>query len=481
MDFRLTSLTILIVACCQTGLCAAASPPAVVVEVRASQDPPALALPIAADAAVLAAMHVKSEIVLTLPQALERALAGHPRLAAQQQEAFAAQARMYQGGLKPNPEIEAEISEFLGTAEMRFLRSATTGVGISQLIERGGKRCARIAVAESEGLVAEAELQQARLEIMQETAAAYLDALAAQARLEQARQLQALARQVYDLVGLRVAGGKSAQLELTRVELEQARAVLQGEQAQRELQAALSRLARLWGAEAAEFSAVAGELALPAQPPALAELEQLLPQAPEVRRWEAQEQLRLAQRDLACAQGVPDLTVSGGVERFEETDSFGLRLGVSIPWPVRDRNEGAVAEAQHYAAQARELRAAELRSKQQQLAAAHATLSSAFELANSIELTIIPAAEDAFELTQLGYQHGKFTLLDVLDAQRVLIEARTQQQEAVIDYHLAAVELERIVAQPLAGAGLQPAGSASAISTPDLATPTTGPQEHSNE
>ena len=44
-----------------------------------------------------------------------------------------------------------------------------------------------------------------------------------------------------------------------------------------------------------------------------------------------------------------------------------------------------------------------------------------------------------------GYRQGKFSLLDVLDAQRTLFEAKGQYIEALATYHKAVAEAERLL------------------------------------
>ncbi len=387
---------------------------------------------------------------LSLAEALTRAIDDNPELAAFDYEQRAAQARRVQAGLLPNPEIQAEVSEFMGTAEMRFLRSAVTSVGVSQLVERSCKRLARCAVAEREGGVAQAELERARLDLMLAVTEAYSVALVAQQRLALSQRLERLLQQVYDLVALRVEGGKAARLELTRTEIELLNTRLERENRERELGAAMASLAAFWEGEPAEFTHVEGRLELPSEVPGVQQLQALLDQTPDAQRWDAEAELRQARLNLAAAEARPDFTISGGLARFEETDSFGFNLGISFPLRRHNRNEGSIMEAQEYLNQVDSLREADLRRQRQALTEDYARLSAAHELATAIESELLPAARESFELTELGYRYGKFTLLDVLDSQRVLIEARSAQLNALAEYQLASVRLERLVAMPLA-------------------------------
>ncbi|MCC7478893.1 TolC family protein [bacterium] len=408
------------------------------------------------DAAALLALDYSFDgPALSLDEAVSRVLEGNPELEALEYEQRAAYGRKVQAGLLPNPEFSAELSEFMGTAEMRFLRSAVSGVGISQLIEHSCKRIARCDLAEREGQLALAELERRRLDILLEVSEAYYAALIAQQRLALAAKLEGLLTQVQEVVALKVEGGKAARLELTRSELELRNTALQRQQRERELDAAMLRLSSLWGGQGGEFSHVAGALLLPEEVPASEQLQALLDQSPDALLWDAEKELRSARLALASAEARKDYTISGGLARYEETDSFGFSLGISFPLKRRNRNEGAILEAQEYLNQVESLRQADLRRQYQALTEQYARLANAHELARSIEQDILPVALESFELTQLGYRYGKFTLLDALDAQRVLIEAQAQHLEALAEYQLASVQIERLIASPL-GDALQP-------------------------
>jgi outer membrane protein, heavy metal efflux system len=412
-------------------------------QLRTQYDVP---LPSAIDAEQLS--QTPSGPCIALDECLRLALEANPGLAALQKEIWAADARNWQGSLKPNPEISAEISDFLGTAETRFFRGAVTGLGVSQLIERGRKRCARMQVAFEEGEVARAEIERLRLDIMLNVSRAYFAALAAQERLRVALELEQLDQQVHDVVALKVEAGKAARLELSRVDIDLAAARLAREQVERELATACKALALLWGETDPQFVSVVGELLLPVESPDQARLREKLLSNPDIALWDKELELRVAERDLAHAEGVPDLTVNGGLERFEGTDSFGFKIGVSMPLPLRNRNEGRIAETERYIEQVEDLRAAAALEAQQQLGEVCETMANALTRARALQDELLPAAQEVYELTSYGYRYGKFGMLEVLDSKRTLIEARSQFAEALAEYYLAGTLLERLIAQP---------------------------------
>ena len=96
-------------------------------------------------------------------------------------------------GYRPNPSIVAETENIAGSGQYRGLRSAETTAGLALPIELGGKRSARIAVADALGnrarigtVLAEADLRLAVTQL-------YIQAASAERRLVTAREQAGIA------------------------------------------------------------------------------------------------------------------------------------------------------------------------------------------------------------------------------------------------------------------------------------------------
>src|SRR6266446_1439128 len=85
------------------------------------------------------AASAQSQPPLTLPQALQRALAANPRLTQADREIGMAAGRRVQAAAIPNPEVSFELDNALGSGDLRGLTAAETTLQLSQLIELGGK------------------------------------------------------------------------------------------------------------------------------------------------------------------------------------------------------------------------------------------------------------------------------------------------------------------------------------------------------
>ena len=388
--------------------------------------------------------------VLVLRQALALALVRSPELASASLDVRAAEARVLQAGLLPNPEAELEIEEFGGKGERRGFQGAETTLALGQLVELGHKRRRRVRVAALEGELAGWDYEATRLDVLTATAKGFVDVLAAQRQVALRRELVKLSEQVLRNVAERVEAGRVPPLEGLKAKLAVAISRVDLEKAARALEAARKSLAARWQSTSPAFERVGGELAVAARIPPAERLAERLAESPELARWPAELRQRQAQVALAKAEGVSDVTVGGGVAYFKETDDAAFLLSLSFDLPVFDRNQGGIREAEIEAAKAEQERRAALATAHAALAEAHRELATAAAESHALQTEILPTAQAAFDAAMEGFRQGKSDYLDVLDAQRALFEARQEQIEALAAYHRAVADVERLVGRPLA-------------------------------
>jgi cobalt-zinc-cadmium efflux system outer membrane protein len=344
-----------------------------------------------------------------------------------------------QAGIVPNPEISTSVEDTQNKA------TRTTTIQLSQRIELGGKRAARIASAERGRDVATADLAAKRLDVRASVTGAFFDVLVAQERIEQAEDLLGLARRVSLAASRRVSAGKISPVEETKARVAEASAQVELNQAQRELAIARKRLAASWGSSNPRFTRAEGRTDLL---PALLGSEEIgrrLSASPALLRayHEADRFSALAQ--LERARRVPDLTVILGSKMAEELGRSQTVVGVSIPFPLFDRNQGNVHEALRRADKARdELRATEVRLRAD-VTENEERLKALVVEAETLQGEIVPGARSAYEAASKGFELGKFSFLEVLDAQRTFFQARAQYLRSLSDAHRTAAELERVL------------------------------------
>ena len=380
---------------------------------------------------------VPSTSVLTLDQALRTAFAGNPELAAAQWEIGIAEGDRRQAGLIPNPEVSWE-------AEDTRRDSRTTTVSISQPIELGGKRGARIDVASRAQDAAGIELERRRNALRADVIQAYSATQTAQQRLQLSRQSQALAEHGLRVAQGRIQAGKSSPVEGTRAQVQLSEVRLELSRAERDQANAYQQLAQVMGAPLpTQITVQPASHGMPVAPPPTRLLERLNETA-ELRLATLQIDQREASLGLERAQRIPDLTVSVGSQYSEMERERVNVVGLSMPIPLFNRNQGNVLAAARRADQARDLRnATELRLRTE-IQTTLAQWQTASGEVKAFDQTILPAAQSAVDSATRGFEMGKFGFLDVLDAQRTLIGARTQYIQAVAEATDARVRIERI-------------------------------------
>ncbi len=374
---------------------------------------------------------------LTLESALQTAFANNPDMAAAQWEIDIAQGGRQQAGLIPNPVASWD-------AEDTRRNSRTTTVKLSQTLELGGKRGARIDVATRAQEAAALTLEQRRNGLRADVIDGYYGALRAQERLDLAQRSLALAERGLVVANGRVTAGKSSPVEATRAQVQLSELRLEFNRAQMGLTDAYRRLAASTGAASTDFQAVATQAQAAPELPPTAQLLGRLEQTVELRLAELQIVQGEAALGLEKAQRIPDLDVSIGSQYDASVRERVNVVGVSMPIPLFNRNQGNVLAASRRADQARDLRnAAELRLRTETRQALDLWQTANTEV-RSFNQQILPAAQSAVDSATRGFEMGKFNFLDVLDAQRTLIAARTQYLAATAQATEAWVRIERI-------------------------------------
>lgn len=386
---------------------------------------------------------------LSLPDALALALLHNPRLLAFSWELRAREAEALQAGLWPNPQLDAELENFGGSGIASGIDGAEATLSLSQLVELGGKRSKRLEVASLHRDLAAWDYEGARIDVLTETTEAFVAVLAAQEQLVLAEELREVAERVLNSVQRRVAAGATSAVEKNRARVAVETARVDRDRQVRNLSVARQRLTAQWGGLEPSFDSVAAKLEELRPLPPLAALVETIDQNPALARWTTELTRRRAEKELAGAGRVPDLSVGAGLRHFGETGDVGAIVGISLPLPTLDRKQGAIAAAQSRIVQAEHARRSVATDVRTQMQAAHAEALSSFEEATSLRDRAIPEAEAAFELAEQFYSRGRMPLTDVLDTERTLFELRVRYVDALLRYHTAATRVERLAGAPL--------------------------------
>lgn len=385
------------------------------------------------------------EAPLRLSEALARAAGRNPGLLPHAYDERAADARLEQAGLRPNPTLEFEAENFAGTGVRQGVRSLEATVQASQTIERGGKREKRMAVASRERTTAAKEYAVRRNEVLAATAVAFVQTLVAQQRVILAEEPLKLAREIATAAEERVRAGAASPVESARARA--AIATAQGElaRAHSDRAAARARLAATWGGALTEVSVVAGALTLPDALPAESVLFDKLGGHPRLAWQEAVIASRRAALDWEKGQTAQDITVGGGLRFFREGSDAGLVAGVSVPLPTRNRNQGNIRAARENLAGAEQTVHAIEAELRVELSAAWLEVSAAHAAVQNLRRDALPATTEAHAVVRRAYVEGQLPMIDVLDAQRALMSLRRELLELEASFAVAHARAEALV------------------------------------
>ena len=386
--------------------------------------------------------------VMTLTKALSLALVHNPELKVFAWEVRAAEARALQVGLWPNPEIGINIENVAGTNGISGLDGRTTTLQLGQLLELGGKRAKRTTVASLEKEISQWDYEAKRLEVFSAVVKAFVEALAAQERLSLAEDMGKLSGELVETVSQRVEAGKDSPVEKAKAGVVLSNARIRRQQALKNLEFSYKQLAATWGSTSPRFKKVSGVLSV-TPVPAIEELSALLEWNPSIVRSSLAVDRQKAALELEKAKVISDVTLSGGVRRFEQTDDGAMVFGFAMPIPLLNRNQGGRLEATHNLAKAREEDRAVRVGLGIELAAAYQALSSAHAEVSELDANVLQDAQSLFEASREGYSQGKLDYLDLLDAQRTLFEVRERYIEAIRSYHLAKADVDRLIKRDL--------------------------------
>lgn len=377
---------------------------------------------------------------VVLSEAIRLAIEANPELSSARREVEAAEAARIQAGVFQNPSLIVEVED-----QRRDTR--TTTVLLNQPFELGGKRSARMEAADRAIDVARAQRDGREAEVRANVAVAFFATLISQDRVRLAQASLDLARSGSQTAGKRVIAGKVSPVEETKAKVAEANVRLELIQAQGELQTNLQQLRAVTGGTSSIAAVDGNALEIPNPLPDRA-VEQRIVESPALRQSRSEVRRLGALADLEKAKRIPDISLNAGMKRDRETGRDMAVVGLSVPLPIFDTNRGNVLEALHRQDKAEDdARALELRLRAEVGAARQRFLSATGEVA-VLQEDILPGAQSAFDAASKGFELGKFSYLDALDAQRTLLQARVQYLRSLADAHRAAADLDRLLGGP---------------------------------
>ncbi len=376
---------------------------------------------------------------LTLQAAIEAAQARSPSLEAAEVGVRAADAGVDEAHARPDPVLSYEAENVAGSGPYAGVERRETTTTVQLPIELGGKRAARVRVADAERDSATAGVQVTAADLALRTTEAFIAVVASARRLEAAEARVGFTKQAFEAAELRVTSGKASPIEAQRANVQLITARVETDQAQRNQVLAAEQLASLTGLPAATPLAADWFDETDATPVGSAA------PGPDLAALDATVAIARARLDVAQRGRIPDVTVMAGSRRFAETNDTATVVGVSLPVPLFSRGSATATRAQAQLEQSEFERAAALMAIEQAIGQAQAEVLNARAAAAAAAGPTSAAASEAARIARIGYAEGKFSQLDLLDAERSWAETRRDAIDALAAFHGARARLARLL------------------------------------
>lgn len=381
----------------------------------------------------------------TVDRALERAGVVSPALEAASADVRAAEAGRRVAGLRPNPSVTVEAENVAGSGQYRGTRSLDATTSLTLPIELGGKRSARIAVADARTDRASIQAAIAQADLRFNVVRAYAEAASAERRLVTARDQARIANETLRAAQIRVQAGRASPIEVQRADVARVNADAALVRDERAVEVALFSLSRIIGQPISGLLDAEWFTHIPTTYGPLRPIES----AGTLVMAAANADFAIADAGvrLARSQRVPDLTLGAGARRFEQTNDTAAIFSLSIPIPLFNNGRAALSQATAERQRADAQRRLTALDVDQTIARAQADAANAATSAEAASGPALAAAEEAARIARIGYREGKFSQLDLLDAERTLAATRATAIDALLSYHIAQAQLERLTAR----------------------------------
>ncbi len=398
--------------------------------------------------------NTKTTNKLTLDQAIVNVLERSPMLKAADYESKAAAARIRTAKQSPRYRGSVELENFAGSGLHSGSDLLETTLSLSKVLELGDKSTLRGDLSYNKAMLLRNEQDSKRLDLLAETTIRFIEVITDQQRLVNANDSINIAIRIKQVVEKRVKAGKSPTAELRRAKIALARSELKLEHAKHKLDSARLKLVTMWGEMPREESQISFTTAVAN----LFEIEQakpfeslvtLLERNPDLVRFATEKRLAQSRTLLAKSAGQSDIKISGGLRHFNFTNDTALILSLNIPFGSSSRATSNIEESEMmalsdpYVYQQRHL------TLYSTLFELHQEIRHSIDAVTALRKTIIPQAEHALQDYEKGYAAGRYSFLELTEAQQLLLDLKLEMVVAASDYHLYLIEIDR-----LTGAGL---------------------------
>jgi len=379
---------------------------------------------------------------LTMEIAEKKGIENNPDLQYLLKNISANKAVQLQSGLISNPELELEAENIFGSGDLSGFSGSEITASLSQNIQLAGKISKREKVAEMDVSLAEWDYLAKRLEVITEIRKAFTDALITQKLIEKNNELIETSEKLILNLKRRVKAGKISPAEVSRAQIILNSLQIDINRLEADYDSAIFELSTLINDPNLLIGLLNGKLKNIEKLPDYDSLYSRLENNPNLKRFDNEYDKQKAVINLEESMSIPDLTVSAGYRRSNEVGINTFLLGASMPLPIFDANQGSIEEAQIRLDQKTKEYESIKNNLELRLNLLYRRFGMLLSISEKIKNESIPDAEESFKIIIQGNLLGRFTILDVLDAERTLFEVQNQHLNTLGEINSVIVEIE---------------------------------------
>ena len=383
---------------------------------------------------------------LSLDQALEMAESLQPQIAEAKAMVEAAEGRAKQAGTFPNPEAIVGANQLPLSGNAPNEKEYVAGIGQTIPLSRRLSKAREAELLDRE--VRARGLDVKRRDIRKRVHSAFATALYQEKAYQAQSEIRQNTEKAVTTTQARVEAGDALREDLARVEMELARAKVELQRAESLREQSLVALASAIGDAALAVKSLAGTLEAAFEIPTLESLAANLSAQPESALADADLRARNARVDVAKAERIPDVKVAVLYHRLEASSANTLDLGLSIPLPLFNRNQGRLREARA------EVAAAEARSRLTQnelttrLRESYLQLTAALASSRTWKTEILAKADTVLKAAEARYAAGDTSLTEILPVRRDWAAVQLNYLESLRDVMQAWAEVSSMSNAP---------------------------------
>lgn len=377
-----------------------------------------------------------AETSRSLADALTLTLLNNPELNSFSYELRSSDAKTLQASLRPNPVLDVEIENIGAQIFMQktFL--------LSQMIELGGKRKARLQFAQSERDRVALDYEVRKRQLFVDTTLLFIDVLINQQKIAFLEENLKVLSEFYSIVENRIKAGKASVVEESNYTVLLTTAMIDLKNGQNELRNSKNKLAAQWKETSNDSYVVEGNLErIPVVVP-LEDMGEFLQEHPQIVRSYFEDNLRASRVAVEKSKAIPDANLRGGPRYLDEAQKWVWIVGLSIPIPISDRNQGRIWESYENWEKLEKEKEAIWTKLLFDLNTTYSTIQTVFSEIVLLKNSVLPAAQRAYEFSYKGYELARYNYLELIETERSFRTSRIRYLQALGEYHKALAILQ---------------------------------------